>query len=140
MKTKNLIFNLAFIIFFTPIFYVLTIGHYEIILDYRFLLFTLTCVILSGGYSIGINIITDIKLPFLIGLKRVVIILLITECAGFLIYMLKTGSIIRHPDSFAMISMSYYLIYTLLLVSLTYLIINLIMKKFTQGRANKSLE
>lgn len=49
--------------------------------------------------------------------------LTISEWAGFLMYMIITGAIIKHPDSLAFLIYLFYYIVSLIITFITYLLV-----------------
>jgi hypothetical protein len=112
-----------FIFLFSFLFSFYSASGYEIFDGYKlFFWIIITSIFLTITFNISKKYLFK-NCDNLFGLMNLLLVLTISEWIGFLIYMITTGAIIKHPDPLAFIIYLFYYIVSLIITLFTHLLV-----------------
>ncbi len=104
-----------------------TSGYKIFYIEGRFIFYIFTSILLAITYSLAKKYLFK-NCEISCGLTKLLLALSISEGVGFVMYMIITGAIIRHPDSPAIIVFLFFYFVSLIITVITYFLLEFLIK------------
>jgi hypothetical protein len=119
MFKKVLATNVTFIIIYFIVYLIMIIPSNKFFIDNRILIYTIVNLIFGTCYAISYRYFYNTQ--FFKGLITSLLLILIAQLFGFIIYMIKTDGF-KFGDTMGTIIFTYYLLYSIVLIAISFTI------------------